>query len=182
MTRAELEELATRIAQAENIPVRGFFALVQAESNWDINAVSPVGAQGLTQLMPGTAVEVGVTDPFDPEQSLLGGAQYLNLVKAWVLSAAPELAATPNELWPAILASYNWGIGNWRNAYRQHGDSWLCYVPEETELYVARVSPAFHNEGELIVNCAGGPPARARRFPWLLLLAVAAGLAWRQTR
>ena len=182
MTRAQLEELATRIAQAENIPVRGFFALVQAESNWDVNAVSPVGAQGLTQLMPGTAVEVGVTDPFAPEQSLQGGAEYLNRVRSWVVSAAPELEANPTELWPAILASYNWGIGNWRRTYAEHGDSWPCYIPEETELYIARVAPAFHGEGELIVSCAGGAPARARRFPWLLVLAIAAGLAWRQTR
>lgn len=182
MSREQLEALARRIAEANGIPVRGFVALVQAESNFDPLAVSPAGAQGLTQLMPATAQEVGVTDPFNPEQSLQGGAEYLNRVRSWVLSAAPELEANPTELWPAILASYNWGIGNWRRTYAEHGNSWPCYIPEETELYIARVAPAFHGEGELVVSCAGGPPARARRFPWLLLLAVAAGLAWRQTR
>ena len=175
MTQQELENLAATIARSYDLPVRGFLALVRAESNWDPNAVSPVGAQGLTQLMPATAEEVGVTDPFDPRQSLEGGAKYLQRVKGWVTSAAPELASRPVELWPAVLASYNWGIGNWRNTYREHGDSWPCFIPEETDLYIARVAPAFSGEGELVVACGEG--SRAREFPWLLVLAIIGGLA-----
>jgi soluble lytic murein transglycosylase-like protein len=52
-------------------------ALVRQESSFRPDAVSPAGAQGLCQLMPGTARELGVEDPFDPEQSLDGGARYL---------------------------------------------------------------------------------------------------------
>lgn len=52
-------------------------SLVYAESNFNATAVSGCGAQGLTQLMPGTAAELGVTDPFDPQQNLNGGAAYL---------------------------------------------------------------------------------------------------------
>jgi soluble lytic murein transglycosylase-like protein len=52
-------------------------SLVQQESGGNPNAVSPKGAAGLTQLMPGTASDLGVTDPFDVEQNLEGGAKYL---------------------------------------------------------------------------------------------------------
>ncbi len=52
-------------------------ALVQTESGFDPSARSWAGAEGLTQLMPATAQELGVSNPFDPEQSLQGGARYL---------------------------------------------------------------------------------------------------------
>jgi len=52
-------------------------AVVAAESNFDQHAVSPVGAQGLMQLMPSTARAMGVDWPFDPRQNLKGGVQYL---------------------------------------------------------------------------------------------------------
>ena len=51
--------------------------LVAQESGFDPNARSGAGAVGLTQLMPGTAAALGVTDPADPAQSLQGGARYL---------------------------------------------------------------------------------------------------------
>ncbi len=55
-------------------------AVMEAESAGDPSAVSPAGAQGLMQLMPETARELGVTDPFDPEQNILAGTRYLRML------------------------------------------------------------------------------------------------------
>jgi len=56
-------------------------ALIEVESNWNPDAVSGAGAMGLMQLMPATAREMGVSDPFDPAQNVEGGTKYL----AWLL-------------------------------------------------------------------------------------------------
>lgn len=74
-------------------------AVVWQESRWNPNAVSPVGARGLTQLMPGTARMMGV-DPGDPHANLEGGAKYLRL----------QLDAFKGDIEKA-LAAYNAGPG-----------------------------------------------------------------------
>ena len=55
-------------------------AVIRAESDFDHTAVSHKGAQGLMQLMPDTASEMEVGDPFNPEENILGGTRYLSLM------------------------------------------------------------------------------------------------------
>jgi soluble lytic murein transglycosylase-like protein len=70
---AEIDTAAARYGVDPGL-LRG---LVRQESGFDPRAHSPAGAMGLTQLMPATAASLGVTDPYDPVQSLDGGARYL---------------------------------------------------------------------------------------------------------
>ena len=67
---------ARTMARMHRIPEDLFLRLVQQESGWHSGALSPKGAIGLAQLMPGTARLLGV-DPHDPEENLEGGARYL---------------------------------------------------------------------------------------------------------
>lgn len=110
---------AARIAQRNGINPDLFLRLVQTESRFNPNAVSPMGAQGLAQLMPGTAADLGV-DPADPLQNLEGGARYLR--QQLDTFKDPKLA----------LAAYNAGPGN----VRKYGG-----IPPfpETQAYVAKI-------------------------------------------
>ena len=64
-------------SQQTGVPVQLLKAVAKAESNFNPDAVSSCGAVGVMQLMPATARSLGVTDPTDPGQNILGGAKYL---------------------------------------------------------------------------------------------------------
>ena len=74
MNRYDLEDLARRTAASYNLPPEIFLRLINTESGFNQNAVSPKGAIGLTQLMPGTAQELGV-DATNITQNIEGGAR-----------------------------------------------------------------------------------------------------------
>jgi soluble lytic murein transglycosylase-like protein len=77
-TPTELKGKIAAAAQAHGVDPALLDAIVQAESGYDTTAVSKVGARGLTQLMPQTAMDMGVRNPNDPDQNLQGGAKYLS--------------------------------------------------------------------------------------------------------
>ncbi len=99
MARGEIEGMIGAAAQKVGIDEDLLHALVQTESAFDPMARSRAGAMGLTQLMPGTAKELGVSNPFDPQENLMGGARYL----ARMIDRFGNL--------PEALAAYNAGPG-----------------------------------------------------------------------
>ncbi len=74
-----LDALISKIAIETGLDPKLLHALVIIESGYNARAVSPVGARGLTQLMPATAAELGVRNVYDSEENLRGGARYLAL-------------------------------------------------------------------------------------------------------
>ncbi len=89
-------QVARAAARKYGVPEDLFLRLVQKESGWNQGAVSPKGATGLAQLMPGTADLLGI-DETDPEQNLDGGARYLRMMY--------DRFGT----WKLALAAYNAG-------------------------------------------------------------------------
>ena len=73
-----LDEIFQRASDTYHVPVELLKAVAKAESNFNPSAESHAGAQGIMQLMPGTAKSLGVTNSFDPEQNIMGGAKYLS--------------------------------------------------------------------------------------------------------
>jgi soluble lytic murein transglycosylase-like protein len=102
------------------------FCVMEHESHFHTRAVSPKGARGLMQLMPGTAARFGVRRPFDPAQNIFGGTQYLK-----------ELLGMFGGRLDLALASYNAGEG----AVIKYGRNVPPY--RETREYVRRVTQRY---------------------------------------
>ena len=102
---ADFGPIAEQIAQENDLDSELFKNLVQAESAWNPNATSAKGAAGLTQLMPGTAKALGVSNPYDPIQNLRAGAKYLKgLINEF---GSPELALAAYNAGPGAVRRYN---------------------------------------------------------------------------
>jgi len=112
-----------KLEQVYRLPEGLLRSVAITESAGNPNAMSGAGAQGLFQLMPGTAKDLGLrgNEAFDPVKSAQAAAKYL----------AQLLNANNGDL-PKALASYNWGIGN----VQKHG---MALMPEETRSYIPRV-------------------------------------------
>lgn len=123
-----LDEIFEKASKKYNVPVNLLKAIGKQESNFKADAVSRSGAQGIMQLMPATAKYLGVTDSFDPEQNIMGGAKYIS-----------ELLDKYNGNVSLALAAYNAGMNN----VSKYGG-----IPpfKETQEYVKKVT-AYMNQG-----------------------------------
>lgn len=122
---SRLEDLIEYYAHRFRLESALIKAVIKVESDFDANVISRRGAQGLMQLMPDTARQVGVTDPFDPGQSIYGGSYYLR-----------RMLDRFNSNLDHALAAYNAGP----SAVQQYGG-----IPpfNETRNYVIKVKNYF---------------------------------------
>lgn len=127
LNKTEIVQLACRIARKYKVDERLVLAIIDAESSFNSNAGSNKGAQGLMQLMPATAKELGVTNRLDPEQNIDGGVRYLKKL----------LDMYKGDI-KFALAAYNAGLGNVR---KYNG------IPpfKETQNYVNKIYNNYKN-------------------------------------
>jgi soluble lytic murein transglycosylase-like protein len=126
LSDTELHELLAKPSEAHNLDVDLLASVVKQESGGQVRAVSRTGAQGLMQLMPGTAAGLGVNDAFAPGQNVSGGTAYLD-----------SLLKRYHDNLALALAAYNAGPGA--------VDRWHGIPPyRETRAYVARVIHEFN--------------------------------------
>jgi soluble lytic murein transglycosylase-like protein len=157
---AALRPLAERHAAQQGVPSGLVLAVISQESGFNPRAVSPVGAQGLMQLMPGTvqhinsAGAVQVLDPFDADQNMAGGTWYLK----WVKSQVPTDQVVAGEEWKMALGGYNGGIGRVKSAITKalsgapinpkvRWDDIAGDMPGETQRYVPSVVAKWDKYG-----------------------------------
>lgn len=123
-----LDEIYAEAAQTYGVSEELLKAMTKQESNFDPNATSRSGAQGLMQLMPATARSLGVTDAYDPYQNIMGGAKYIR-----------KMLDQYNGDVSLALAAYNAGSNN--------VDKYGGIPPfTETRNYVAKIT-GYLNEG-----------------------------------
>lgn len=121
------DQLIRQAAQQHGVSEGLVKAIMHTESGFNINARSPVGAQGLMQLMPATARRFNVSNAYDPQQNIFGGVKYLS----WLLKRF-------NGDTRLAIAAYNAGEGN--------VDKYGGIPPfRETQDYVRRVTSRLQN-------------------------------------
>ncbi len=120
----EIDEIIQEAADQYGVDPSLIKAVITVESNGNPKAQSPAGAQGLMQLMPKTAAELGVTDPFDPAENIRAGTRYLS-----------RLLDRYQGNQKLALAAYNWGMGNLEKN--------PSALPKETRTYIVRVEKEY---------------------------------------
>ncbi len=157
--RQHLEKVVEKYALKYGVDQDLVWAVIRQESGFNPQALSPKGAMGLMQLMPGTAAMMGVSDAFDVEQNIAGGIKYLE-----------RCLSQFNEDVGLALAAYNAGPNN---VVKYQG----CPPFPETQQYVASVLKAYAGgAGPADLKFPAASPVWAAEGP---ILVRPAGLAWR---
>lgn len=126
-SKNSFDSIIRQAAQTHGVSEGLIKAVMHTESGFNTNARSPVGAQGLMQLMPATARRFNVSNSYDPQQNIFGGAKYLS----WLMKRF-------NGNTSLALAAYNAGEGN--------VDKYGGIPPfRETQDYVKRVTSRLNN-------------------------------------
>ena len=124
--KTDLDHIIDHASHCYNVDNNLITSVIKAESDFDPMCISKKGAMGLMQLMPETAKELGVENPYDPYENIMAGTKYLKgLLKRY------------NNNTNSALAAYNWGMGNLE---RNPGK-----LPRETRTYIARVNKFYQN-------------------------------------
>ena len=124
---AKIDSLINQSGARHGVDPYLIFCVMEQESHFNARALSPKGARGLMQLMPGTSARFGVRRPSDPAQNIAGGTRYLK-----------QLLEQFNGRIDLVLASYNAGEG----AVMRFGRTVPPY--RETRDYVKRISYRYH--------------------------------------
>lgn len=165
-------------AQDHAIP-RGFLTrLIWRESSFRPHVVSPVGAQGIAQFMPGTAKERGLADPFDPEQAIPKAAEFLADLKArfgnlGLAAAAYNGGPTRVANWLADRGGLPLETRNFvYNITRRDAEEWAAELAGELEPVEAEAEDLPCIEIAALLRGPGAPPGPVSAFaPWGVQLA-----------
>jgi len=139
-SRTEVDEIVEKASAEHGVDPLLVRSVMQVESNFNPNAVSPKGAMGLMQLMPSTARQMGVTNAFDVRQNIEGGVRFLRYLK------------TKFQDDRLVLAAYNAGEG----AVKKHG--WIPPYPETVE-YVYKVGRKYGESKRMQQPVVAAAPA-----------------------
>jgi soluble lytic murein transglycosylase-like protein len=101
-----ITEMVEKAAHDNNVDPLLVHSIIRVESNYNPDAVSPKGAQGLMQLMPPTARGLGVTDSFDPRQNIEAGVRYLKYLQD--MYKDDRLALAAYNAGPGAVQKYKW--------------------------------------------------------------------------
>lgn len=126
---SNLHEIIVKKADKYSLDPSLISAVIKTESAFDSQAISRKGAMGLMQLMPGTARDMGVDNPFDPDENIEGGARYLK-----------HLVDKYNGDLTRALAAYNAG---------PHRVETSSQLPNETRDYIRKVYSHYTGERRL---------------------------------
>ena len=102
----DYDTIIQRAAQQFGVETHLIKSIIMAESSFDPNAISKSGAQGLMQLMPPTANDMEVHNPFDPEENIFGGTKYLSLLLK-KFNQDKKLAIAAYNVGPSVVAHSN---------------------------------------------------------------------------